>query len=495
MEYDPGLGSLGQIKSKSDVGTYKYGYYPRNAVVTVSDPAGVISHLTQDIFYRPFHKTGVIAENIGGVHYKQIFEYDADENRAYSTQIQGTTGGISGSGGTTKYKRWYFGDLEIDNDVSTSTTRMIHYISGSNGICGMVIAEGGIFKYYGVYTDHLGSIVTVTDEAAAGAIVAMQSFDPWGRERNPATWGYGPSIVFGSVSVPPKPSWLYRGYTGHEMLNEYGLINMNGRMYDPLNGRMLSPDNYLGNPVNSQSYNRYSYALNNPLKFTDPDGNNPIIVGMIIGAAIAASTYTYQVARSDNGFSNWNWGDFGMALGQGGVQGGVSGIVGEVLGPTGGILKELVRAGTHGFTSYALSGGEGSAFLSGAVGSIGGSLGSYSGILNTTVPGTLFSATLGGATSYMGGGDFVEGAAIAATVHLVNQNMHRRSFKDFVPEGYIRLNGFSNDQLSDIRIIPEENGGSLITPKKNGLYSGDGFYFKGGTDNKYWYKVSKWWWC
>jgi RHS repeat-associated protein len=51
-----------------------------------------------------------------------------------------------------------------------------------------------------------------------------------------------------------------------------GLINMNGRMYDPLLGRMLSPDNYVQSPGFTQSYNRYSYCLNNPLKYTDPTG-------------------------------------------------------------------------------------------------------------------------------------------------------------------------------------------------------------------------------
>ena len=66
--------------------------------------------------------------------------------------------------------------------------------------------------------------------------------------------------------------WLYRGFTGHEHFPEFGLINMNGRMYDPLIGRMLSPDNFVQSPDYSQSYNRYSYCWNNPLKFTDPSG-------------------------------------------------------------------------------------------------------------------------------------------------------------------------------------------------------------------------------
>jgi len=71
---------------------------------------------------------------------------------------------------------------------------------------------------------------------------------------------------------------LHRGYCGHEMLNEFQFINMNqrslsrsgesnDRLYDPMIGRFLSPDNYVQLPGNSQSFNRYSYCLNNPLYF------------------------------------------------------------------------------------------------------------------------------------------------------------------------------------------------------------------------------------
>jgi RHS repeat-associated protein len=63
------------------------------------------------------------------------------------------------------------------------------------------------------------------------------------------------------------------GYTGHEHLTAFGLVNMNARLYDPLTARFLSPDNLVQAPALGQNYNRYSYCLNNPLKYVDKDGN------------------------------------------------------------------------------------------------------------------------------------------------------------------------------------------------------------------------------
>ena len=97
----------------------------------------------------------------------------------------------------------------------------------------------------------------------AGNTVERHAYDAWGRERNVNDWS----------DYTVESGKLDRGYTGHESLREFGLINMNGRMYDPILGRMLSPDNYVQNPFDIQNYNRYTYCRNNPLSYTDPSGN------------------------------------------------------------------------------------------------------------------------------------------------------------------------------------------------------------------------------
>ncbi len=112
--------------------------------------------------------------------------------------------------------------------------------------------------------DHLGIINYILD--ATGKVEQQLNYDAWGRRRDPDTWQY-----YSSSTTPPTPMFD-RGFTMHEHLSAFKLINMNGRMYDPVMSRFLSPDPIIQFPANSQSYNSYSYVLNNPLKFTDPSG-------------------------------------------------------------------------------------------------------------------------------------------------------------------------------------------------------------------------------
>jgi RHS repeat-associated protein len=104
------------------------------------------------------------------------------------------------------------------------------------------------------------SWTTITD--AAGFVEERLSFDAWGNLRDASTW----------TSVPSRLPRFDRGFTGHEHLYSFGLINMNGRMYDPLLSSFLSPDNYMQDPTSQQGFNRYAYCMYNPLKYVDPTG-------------------------------------------------------------------------------------------------------------------------------------------------------------------------------------------------------------------------------
>ena len=114
-----------------------------------------------------------------------------------------------------------------------------------------------------VLKDHLGSIHCLLNEA--GAQTEELSFDAWGRRRNPANWQ--PLTQVGSFQT-------LLGFTGHEHIDIAALVNMNGRVYDPVVGRFLSADPFMQAPGYSQGLNRYSYCLNNPIVNIDPTGMN-----------------------------------------------------------------------------------------------------------------------------------------------------------------------------------------------------------------------------
>lgn len=280
-----GSDSKGNIVAKTDAGYYKYRDDKIHALAYIMNtpvpgqqpvlpvPISQIPYFDQEISYTAFQKAATIGESsITGGPYLEI-QYGADYERRKTQRYQGRLGLAE-----TKY---FIGNYE--KQIINGITRELHYIEGGNGLCAIIVKESGIYNTYIVYTDHLGSLNTLTN-ASGSTIVAEQNFDAWGRTRNPNNWSQ-------YTSNNSNPEWLYRGYTGHEMLPTFSLINMNGRMYDPAVGRMLSPDNYVPTPYGTQGYNRYNYALNNPLKYTDPDGNfiwAPIIVGAIIGAFTGA---------------------------------------------------------------------------------------------------------------------------------------------------------------------------------------------------------------
>ncbi|WP_229214941.1 FG-GAP-like repeat-containing protein [Dyadobacter bucti] len=244
----------GNISSKSDAGqTFTYHPTKSNALTGIVSPTTAIPILTQDITYTAFNQPEKITENGSGQPYELTYTYGADYQRLK---------GVMKKNGALINTHYYLSG-SYEKDVTPGLAdKHIHYIGSPAGLTAMVIRENNVDQFYYTYTDHLGSLLTLT--AANGTVLLDQNFDAWGRLRNPADWTF--------VNVPAPTSYLYRGFTGHEHLTNFNLINMNGRMYDPVVGRVLSVDNYVQDPYSTQSYNRYSYVMNNPLKYTDPSG-------------------------------------------------------------------------------------------------------------------------------------------------------------------------------------------------------------------------------
>jgi RHS repeat-associated protein len=345
--------SNGNINTKSDAGSYTYDVNKINAVTSISNTPNpsVIPSFQQDITYTKFLRPEKILEGVSGGtygsgNYELSYTYASDYERRK---------GVLKVNGSIVNTRLYMGDYEID--TKNGVTRHIHYIGGGDGLCAIVVKENGAFNFYFPYTDHLGSILTVTN--TSGTVVGEQNFDAWGRKRNVNTWDYA-----GIVSVP---DWLYRGYTGHEHLTDFGLVNMNARLYDPVLGMMLNSDNFVG--INgSQGFNRYSYGNNNPLKFVDPDGNNPLIIAAIFFAWSIAVDYTVNPNNSwEKRFQSAGINAL-ASLVTAGVSGGVQGVLAG---------QNFFGAALNGITGQAIASSANStfwtAFAPGALGSIAGS--------------------------------------------------------------------------------------------------------------------------
>jgi RHS repeat-associated protein len=112
-----------------------------------------------------------------------------------------------------------------------------------------------------LHKDSLGSIDTITNQS--GIVLQRLAYQPHGKQITQNWYNE-------TVSTP----LVKRGYTGHEHIKEFSVIHMNGRVFDPTIARFLSADPYIQAPFNTQSFNRYTYTLNNPLKYTDPSGYN-----------------------------------------------------------------------------------------------------------------------------------------------------------------------------------------------------------------------------
>ena len=135
------------------------------------------------------------------------------------------------------------------------------------------VQNAGNDTLYYAHIDYQGSLLALS--LANGTVRERYAYDPWGKRRDPLNW----------TQADNRTSFiLYRGYTFHEHLPEFNLINMNGRVYDPLVAQFLSPDPFLQAPGSWLNYNRYAYCFNNPLIYSDPDGEwIHIIIGAIVG--------------------------------------------------------------------------------------------------------------------------------------------------------------------------------------------------------------------
>ncbi len=283
--------------------------------------------------------------------------------------------------------------IEVIEYPQMGKSERIHYLFDGSGslFAAYIINESNVGKMYYIFTDHLGSPAVISD--AEGNFIQQLSYDAWGNRRDSLTWE-----SLSSNTTLPEPL-IDRGFTFHEHLYPFTLINMNGRVFDPLVGRFLSPDNYVQQPTNSQNFNRYSYCINNPLKYTDKTGNW-FGIDDLVAAAIGG---TINWAMNGCRFDAKGLGYFGAGAAAGDL---------ALYGPAGWAAGGAIL----GASNAALGGGNGNQIIQGAFvgafsGLAGGAVGQWAGqglgglIINgTNVTSPIIKGMVTGAIGGMAGG-------------------------------------------------------------------------------------------
>lgn len=248
IQYD----TLGNIRFKSDVGTYNYGgvnagpHQLQSINVTTAQciPSLLITHQ-----FNSFNKVRELVKDSFRV---DIF-YGADRMRNVQKMYV--------NGNLRRTKLYVTGNFE--KEVRSGDTITTHYIRAGGAVIATYTthSQGSKTALQYLHRDHLGSTVMVTNDT--GAVMVKYSFDAWGKRRN---------VDWSPILTDTTGLLADRGFTGHEHYDLFDLVDMNGRLYDPVIGRFLSPDPYIQDITNLQNLNRYSYVLNNPLSYTDPSG-------------------------------------------------------------------------------------------------------------------------------------------------------------------------------------------------------------------------------
>jgi len=214
------------------------------------------------------------------------FVYDGDGNRVKKTE----------GSQTILYINHYY-----EKNMATGVVTTSYYLGGQL----VATSEGTTLRY--VHQDSLGS--TSTMSASDGTAISSIAYFPFGLTRT------------GSVNTTKE-------FTG-QRLDSTGLYYYNARYYDPQIGRFISPDATGQDLNNPQTLNRYSYCVNNPLKYTDPSGHFiQMLVGALIGAAgysithVAANLITHKQWNA-----GWDWKAFATATAIGAISGGISELI------------------------------------------------------------------------------------------------------------------------------------------------------------------------
>ncbi len=216
----------------------QYHYYPNGNLQARTGPD--VPGGTQSFSYTPFDLPSSITTGDGPGAKTTSFEYSADEARLVRRDPDSFL--------------YFVTDLyERLTDTSGQTEEEHFRLYAGERPIGEIVRKNGADEKLFFHQDSLGTLETISTDQSDAPI--KQDFDPFG------------------APVHAGRSALTRvGFTGQEHDDDVELVDMRGRLYDPLGGRFTTADPIVQAPYWSQGLNRYSYVFNDPINRTDPTG-------------------------------------------------------------------------------------------------------------------------------------------------------------------------------------------------------------------------------
>ncbi|AGU98981.1 RHS repeat-associated core domain-containing protein [Vibrio campbellii] len=488
--YSVSYNRAGNIDYKSDVGHYKYDDLDHvhavtkagNKQYTYDANGNMLSGDNRSFTWTGFNKPSKITRGSQWVS----FSYDNNRQRYFKQNQDGD-------------KTWYLGKAYERIERANGEVEHKQFISGGGKLVAVNIdrkksnASGQTASFdrqvrY-LHSDALGSNDLITD--LWGNVVDRKNYDAWGKERY-FEWDKEANYL-------EQDPMVNRGYTGHEQVDEIGLIHMNARMYDATLGRFISADSFIQAPSNSQSFNRYSYVQNNPMKYTDPSGHffKKIFkeikrafkkVGkflkknwrMLAAVAVAVvAPYAAAIVFEVTAIASLTAGQLvvtGFAAGA--VSGAITGrsfksaLIGGMSGAMFATLHNFIPSGAYeaagkmvahgmagGMSSVMQGGSFGDGFISAAVmqgislSPLGGAMDALSSVeFNNQIYNAAMSAAIGGTVSVLTGGKFKNGAVSAAFSRMLNDQVAGGGGSELIDSNLADNLGLNDESTSFLQI-------------------------------------------
>lgn len=490
------------------VGSYTYN---QPHAVTSLNANGVTRSFTYDNDGNLLTESGDVNRSISWFSYNkpntitsgpttETFLYSSSRERLQTT-VSGSPNNPAGDTVTTTYIDGLF---EQETDSASGTITYRNYILAGGVRVGVETLQANssgqptsdTFSFF--VRDQVDSVVAEVTENLGGLNqqLALYSHDPWGKAR-PASTYVAPAP---GTYLPGTLPGQHEGFAEHEDLEDIGIVDMEGRVYDPETGRFLSPDPNVQFPDSSQGYNRYTYVNNNPLSLSDPTGyfsfgayaatGDPIagvdpqaygqavgFAGPIVGAALnvvpgcQAWCDMAVTAASQAEAGYLETGSIGDGIKAGVIAGAEAYAFSEVggeFGPDPGTAQLFERSMIEGIIGALGAGADGGDMASGFEGAFASSMaGPLLGDMPKGPGQMAVAALIGGLASRLNGGNFATGALQAALQNMFNEQGEESNKKDNSggdPFGILDYNGEVENnpwvriELYELRVALDSNG-------------------------------------